>query len=358
MSNIINITSIQNPGSYPNISSYKIISSDFKYIWATLGLVGWFSLVAIMKIGYENFKHSPKVPTIFKSFPESCILILLGIVASLFLTEGHDGLESYLEKSFTDHNFFIFILPPIIFEAAYTVDLKSFSKNSFEIFIYAVIGTLLNVILLAFSLYAIGFLGIFGEIFITEMSFLRYFLYASIISAVDPVAVLAVFEEIHVNSTLYILVFGESLMNDGMAVVLYNVFEQLLKISEIGDINFSLFLTLLGHFLYIVLGGLFIGIFFGFLAAFVTKYTNYAKTMESIIVFGISYASYLVAEGLKTSAIIALVFCAFTMRNYVHHNINKESDIARVAALKTHALPRCAFLRPFALCVALFFYGE
>lgn len=64
------------------------------------------------------------------------------------------------------------------------------------------------------SLWACGSLGLYGF----ETPILDIFLFASLISAVDPVAVLAVFEEIHVNEILYIVVFGESLLNDAVTV--------------------------------------------------------------------------------------------------------------------------------------------
>lgn len=73
-----------------------------------------------------------------------------------------------------------------------------------------------NFLIKGSSLYALGQTGIFGP---DPPGILETFLFASLIVAVDPVAVLAVFEEIHVNEILYIVVFGESLLNDAVTVV-------------------------------------------------------------------------------------------------------------------------------------------
>jgi solute carrier family 9 (sodium/hydrogen exchanger), member 3 len=69
--------------------------------------------------------------------------------------------------------------------------------------------------IIGLSLWAVGQSGLFEF----DTPILDMMLFASLISAVDPVAVLAVFEEIHVNEILYIVVFGESLLNDAVTVV-------------------------------------------------------------------------------------------------------------------------------------------
>lgn len=112
--------------------------------------------------------------------------------------------------------FFLYLLPPIVLDAGYFMPTRPFFENFGTIFWYAVVGTLWNSIGIGVSLYGICQIEAFG---LSDITLLQNLLFGSLISAVDPVAVLAVFENIHVNEQLYILVFGESLLNDAVTVV-------------------------------------------------------------------------------------------------------------------------------------------
>lgn len=78
-------------------------------------------------------------------------------------------------------------------------------------------------------------------------------------------------------------------------------------------------------FLVVAGGGVILGVIYGFLGAFITKYTVNARIIEPTFVFTICFMAYLTAECFGLSAILAIVFCAFTMNSYVEHNISAKS---------------------------------
>ena len=112
--------------------------------------------------------------------------------------------------------FFLYLLPPIVLDAGYFMPSWPFFENIGTILSYAVVGTMWNAFGIGLSLY-----GICQEKYfkLQDVSLLYNFWFGSLIAAVDPVAVLSVFEEIHVNEKLHILAFGESLLNDAVTVV-------------------------------------------------------------------------------------------------------------------------------------------
>ena len=161
--------------------------------------------------------------------------------------------------------------------------------------------TLFNTILIGVTLYAFNYTGLYAG---TNFELLHCFVFAALISAVDPVAVIATFVEIGVNDMLYIIVFGESLLNDGVAVVLYRIFA---TFSEQGSENVEVVDGFLGiaSFFVVALGGTLIGIIFGFVGSFTTRFTEHIRILEPMIVIAYSYLAYLTADMCSTSGILS-----------------------------------------------------
>ncbi|CAH2221664.1 sodium hydrogen exchanger 1 [Pelobates cultripes] len=184
---------------------------------------------------------------------------------------------------------------------------------------FAVVGTLWNTFFLGSLLYAVCQIG--GPQ-LSNVNLLANLLFGSIISAVDPVAVLAVFEEIHINELLHILVFGESLLNDAVTVVLYHLFEEYAALDQLSFRDISLgFLS----FFVVALGGVFVGVVYGIIGAFTSRFTSHIRVIEPLFVFLYSYMAYLSAELFHLSGIMALIASGVVMRPYVEANISHKS---------------------------------
>lgn len=191
-------------------------------------------------------------------------------------------------------------------DAGYFMPVRAFTNNLATILLFAVIGTLFNALTIGLSLFGISELGWLGsnDDGPIRISILECLTFSSLISAVDPVAVLAVFEEIHVNKVLYILVFGESLLNDAVTVVLYRMFETFNEIGENNLLPGDIIKGLLSFFV-VSLGGISVGIIFGFLTAAISRFAHHVRVIEPVFVFVMSYMAYLIAELLSLSSIMS-----------------------------------------------------
>ena len=293
-------------------------------------------------------------------FPESCVLIIIGIVVGLGVEYGLKESHQDNFPQFTAALFFHILLPPIILDAAYAIYDPEFLSNLGSVLIFAVAGTLFNVFTIGYGLYIVSFIGAIGQFpanMINEslgeshitlngnLTPVECLTFSSLISAVDPVAVLAIFEDIGVNRGLYFLVFGESLLNDGVTVVLYN------SMVSLGQIDASAmdYVMVFFSFFTVVFGGLLIGIIIGLITSYIVKFTKQTRVIEPLIIFALSYLSYILAETIHWSGIISLIGCGVTQKRYAFRNISRKSHTTVKYATKT--------LAAFSDCIIFLFLG-
>nr|XP_031547768.1 sodium/hydrogen exchanger 2 [Vicugna pacos] len=198
--------SVVAPGTTPfEESRLPVFTLDYPHVQIPFEITLWILLASLAKIGFHLYH---KLPTIV---PESCLLIMVGLLLGGIIF----GVDEKSPPAMKTDVFFLYLLPPIVLDAGYFMPTRPFFENIGTIFWYAVVGTLWNSIGIGVSLFGICQIEAFG---LSDITLLQNLLFGSLISAVDPVAVLAVFENIHVNEQLYILVFGESLLNDAVTV--------------------------------------------------------------------------------------------------------------------------------------------
>ncbi|XP_067651622.1 probable Na(+)/H(+) antiporter nhx-9 [Haliotis asinina] len=299
-------------GTTNETERYPLVNWDFDHVEIPYVICLWILLASVAKMGFHLYDRLSSL------FPESCLLITLGICVGVTLHYSHAASTS--QYVLNANTFFLFILPPIIYDAGYHMPNRAFFNNLGTILLLAIVNTLWNTVAIGVALWGCSAAGWIKR----PISMLHCFVFSALISAVDPVAVLAVFEEIHVNEMLYIIVFGESLLNDGVTVVVYHMME---GYTEIGESNIQIidYFSGIGSFFIIALGGTLIGIIYGLIGGFITKHTGHVKVIEPLFVFILGYLAYLSAEMLHWSGILALTFGGITMRHYVEANMSKQS---------------------------------
>ncbi|GMF11695.1 unnamed protein product [Phytophthora lilii] len=267
---------------------------------------------------------------------QSGFAMVFGLVVGLFMIMGDKHAALHTHLNLDNSLFFNVLLPPIIFEGGFSIKRQAFFRNFPAIMSTAVVGTVVAATITGGVLYLAG-----ASKIVTRLSWVEALLFGTLINAVDPVATLACFNRLHVPPLLFNLVFGESVINNAVAIALYQTLhkwdadidlsvKQLLRVAFntsvmfVGSLLVSAAITLFGAFL---------------LKRKVFSSLHYFPSYEICLCLIFSLLTYYVADSLKLSGIVALFFSG-TMT--AHYHFNALSREARHAF--THLLHTLSFV--------------
>ena len=240
-------------------------------------------------------------------FPHTVLLaiagISLGYLADIAATHLPHGVIADIFRSLTslqitaDMVMFVF-LPALVFESALSIDVHRLMEDIGAILFLAVVGLLISTIAVALPLY-----------WVTGMGLVVCLLLGCIVSATDPVAVVALFKDLGAPKRLNILVEGESLFNDATAIVLFGILVSMLLSGAEADV----FGGILG-FLRVFAGGVIVGYVIARLFTWIIERLRKLTMVCITLTITLAYFSFIIAEHyLHVSGVMAVVTAGLVM---------------------------------------------
>ena len=238
--------------------------------------------------------------------PFTATLVIAGFAASeLLVSSGFDtGIRA---AGFHDLIFFVF-LPILIFESAYNINARILCQNLLPILILAIPLMLLSTLITAVLVY-------YGIGHASGFPWIAALLTGALLSATDPVAVVAMFKQMGVPPRLAILVEGESLFNDAAAIVVFGVFIAIATGSD-GPMTFT---DASLHFVRVFFGGMLVGGVTGLLFTGIVRLLQDTVT-KSLATILSAYFSFVLAESfLHVSGVMSVLVTGLILGHMIHH---------------------------------------
>jgi len=251
--------------------------------------------------------------------PYSVALLVIGLAFGLvqrsgFLAEHSPLLEHtvIMVADINPHLILWLFLPILIFESAFALEVHLFRRIFSQIALLAVPG-----LMVATAITAV----LVKYIFPWDWSWPVCFMFGALISATDPVAVVALLKELSSRKRLETLIEGESLFNDGTAIVFFMLFIGMVVAP--GEANLSP-LMITWDFLRVVLMGTFIGVAFGAVAiAWIGRVFNDPMIEITLTIAG-SFLAFMVAESVHASGVVAVVVIALMFASIGRTKVSPE----------------------------------
>ena len=252
-------------------------------------------------------------------FPYTPMLFMLGIIMGYYCHSLGVFGESVLTISNIDpHGILLIFLPTLIFESGFNADWHVFKKQFVQIIILAVPCVMVSAVFLAFCIKVI--LGYSDDYYTWSSAFL----FGSILSCTDTVAVISLLKEVGASKKFNSLIEGESLINDGTCMVLLQISSELVKGRTKTPTE------IIGTFASLTIGGTLLGIVFGIVATIWIRKIYNDEILVVNVTFISCYMLFFIAEfvdlGVKISGIIALVSLGLFMSAFGKTRINAESE--------------------------------
>lgn len=212
--------------------------------------------------------------------PYTVALVVVGLLITF---------RSPLDFELTPELILALFLPPLVFEAAFHLNITELRRNLSAIILLAVPGVILTTLIVG------GLLAL-----VTPLGLPLAMVFGALIAATDPIAVVALFRKLGVPKRLAVLVEAESLFNDGTAIVAFNLMLAIALTSR-----FNLAGSIL-EFVQVAIGGIVVGLVLGWITAqLIERVDDYLieTTLTTVLAFG----AYLLAERLHLSGVLAVV---------------------------------------------------
>ncbi len=232
----------------------------------------------------------PQIFSWLRQIPYTLLLVIVGLILALV---------DVRLVSLSPELILTIFLPPLLFEAAWNLKWSNLKRDLIPICLYAVFGVVITIVGVALGL------NLFAG-----MSLTTALLIGASLSATDPVSVTALFRELGASQRLTTLMEGESLFNDGMAVVAFGFLVALQQ----GTAQLAL-QPIFVEFLSVVGIGIGVGCLIGFSISYLTQRFDLPLVEQSLTLVS-AYGTYLITEDLGGSGVIGVVSCSLILGNF------------------------------------------
>ncbi|NCF64335.1 MAG: Na+/H+ antiporter [Chloroflexi bacterium] len=275
-----------------------LLAEESGLVQQELGLVVLLSIAALVAIISRRIR-----------VPYTVALVAVGLFLSFFPNPFLIDVSSDLILAI--------LVPPLLFEATLQIKWEKLRQDIVPILLLAVLGTLLGTVIV-------------GEIitWVLDVPLLAAFAFGALISATDPVAVISFFRTLGVSKRLGLLVEGESLLNDGVAIVLFSMAVGFAASGiDPAQQGISILWQGLVEFFRVALGGLAVGFILGYVVSYGILKNLDDHLIETSTTVALALGAYVIAERFHVSGILAVVAAGLMVGNIGTQNTSPTTRL-------------------------------